>query len=249
VPAYADFAGFYDQIMGDRSLDVARVRGCITRFHPAARSLLELGCGTGAMLAGLAPVLEVTGVDRSPEMLAVAARNVPSARLVHADMTAFSLETRFDVVICVFDTLNHLPRLDDWRAMFGRVDQHLADGGLFFFDVNTTGRLRRLWRGPPFASDFGEHTMIMDVVPAEGRDGEGELSTWTVRIFERVEGDAFRLHEENIPELGVPLATIRAALAPRFDLLEATGLDGEAATDESARAFLAYRRRPGGRTA
>jgi hypothetical protein len=87
------------------------------------------------------------------------------------------------------------------------------------------------------------------VVPAEGRDGEGELSTWTVRIFERVEGDAFRLHEENIPELGVPLATIRAALAPRFDLLEATGLDGEAATDESARAFLAYRRRPGGRTA
>jgi SAM-dependent methyltransferase len=247
VPAYADFAGFYDQIMGDRSLDVARVRTCITRVHPAARSLLELGCGTGAMLAGLAPGLEVTGVDQSPEMLAIAARNAPTARLVRADMTAFSLDTRFDVVICVFDTLNHLPRLDDWRAMFDRVHNHLADGGLFYFDVNTTGRLRRLWQGPPFASDFGEHTMIMDVVPAEGRDGEGELSTWTVRIFERVEGDAFRLHEESIPELGVPLATIRDALAPRFDLLEATGLDGEAATDESARAFFAYRRRPGGR--
>ena len=252
VPAYVEFAGFYDQIMGDRSPDVARVQSCITRFHPAARSLLELGCGTGAMLAGLAPELTVTGVDRSPEMLAIAAKNVPSARLVQADMTTFSLGTRFDVVICVFDTLNHVPSLTGWRAVFERAHEHLNDGGLFFFDVNTTGRLRRLWRGPPFASDFGEHTMIMDVFPATDRDAGGagdddrggELSMWTVRIFERVQGDAFKLHAEHIPELGVPLATIRDALAPHFDVLEATGLDGEVATDDSARAFFACRRLP-----
>ncbi len=147
----------------------ARVRDYITRFHPAAGSLLELGCGTGAMLAGLAPDLAVTGVDQSPEMLAVAASAVPAARLVEADMTAFSLGTRFDVAICVFDTLNHVPRLAGWRAVFDRVHEHLADDGLFVFDVNTTGRLRRLWQGPAFASDFGEHTMTMDVLPAGRR--------------------------------------------------------------------------------
>ena len=60
--------------------------------------------------------------------------------------------------------------------------------------------------------------------------------------------DMFRLHEERIPELGVPVATIREALAPHFDLLDATGLDGEPASDESSRAFFAYRhRRSGGR--
>ena len=254
MPAYAEFAGFYDQIMGDRSVDVARVRSYITRYCPAARSLLELGCGTGAMLAGLASGLEVTGVDRSPEMLAVAARTAPAARLVQGDMTAFSLGARFDVVICVFDTLNHLPRLADWRQMFDRVHEHLADGGLFVFDVNTTQRLRRLWQGPAFASDFGEHSMIMDVQPATGgaqgsdeqdmsgnEERGGELSLWTVKIFERIEGDVFRLHEERIPELGVPLATIREALAPHFELLDATGLDGEPATDDSSRAFFACR--------
>ncbi|HKR71163.1 MAG TPA: class I SAM-dependent methyltransferase [Streptosporangiaceae bacterium] len=254
MPAYAEFAGFYDQIMGDRTVDVARMRSYITRFSPEARTLLELGCGTGAMLAGLTPGLEVTGVDRSPEMLAVAARTAPAARLVEADMTAFSLGTSFDVVICVFDTLNHLPRLADWRAMFDRVHDHLADGGLFVFDVNTTQRLRRLWQGPAFASDFGEHSMIMDVQPAacgEGANGEGgeaagELSLWTVKIFERVGDDMFRLHEERIPELGVPVATIREALAPHFDLLDATGLDGEPASDESSRAFFAYRHRSSG---
>ena len=129
--------------------------------------------------------------------------------------------------------------------MFDRVHEHLADDGLFVFDVNTVGRLRRLWQGPAFAADFGENTMIMDVLPAAGSgdNGAGELSTWTVRIFERVAGDTFRLHAERIPELGVPLATIREALAANFDLLEETGLDGGPATDESSRAFFVCRHR------
>ena len=245
MPAYAEFAAFYDEIMGDRSAEVERIRTYITRYHPSARSLLELGCGTGAMLAGLAPDLAVTGVDRSPEMLAIAARRGLRAELVQADMTAFSLGTSFDVVICVFDTLNHLARFESWRQMFDRVHEHLADDGIFVFDVNTVGRLRRLWEGPAFAADFGENTMIMDVLPAAGsRDnGAGELSTWTVRIFERVAGDTFQLHAERIPELGVPLATIREALAANFDLLEETGLDGGPATDESSRAFFVCRHR------
>lgn len=238
VAAYAEFAGFYDQVMGDRSADIERVRGFVRRYHPAAGSLLELGCGTGAVLAGLTPELSVTGVDLSAEMLAIAARSVPAARLVRADITRFSLGTRFDVVICVFDTLNHLPRLESWLEMFDRAREHLADGGLFIFDVNTTGRLRRLWQGPAFAADFGENTVIMDVLPAGG-----ELSIWTVRIFERVGDDMFRLHKETIPELGVPLATIREALAENFELLEQTDLDDGPVSDESNRVFFAFRHR------
>jgi len=244
VTAYAEFAAFYDQIMGDRTVDIERVKRHIRRYRPAARSLLELGCGTGAVLAGMAPDIAVAGIDRSAAMLAVAARRVPAARLVQADITSFSLGARFDVVICVFDTINHLPSLAAWRALFERTREHLADGGLFVFDVNTSGRLRRLWQGPAFATDFGENTVIMDVLPGgRGDGGEGELSIWTVRIFERVAGDEFRLHTETIPELGLPLATIRAALAADFDLLEETGLDGEPPTDESSRVFFAFRHR------
>ena len=242
--AYAEFAAFYDQIMGDRTPDIDRVRHCVKRHHPAAGSLLELGCGTGAVLAGMTPELSVAGIDRSAEMLAMAARSVPTARLVLADIASFSLGTRFDVVICVFDTLNHLPRLADWCAMFERAHEHLTDRGLLIFDVNTTGRLRRLWQGPAFASDFGEHTVIMDVLPGgRGEGGDGELSIWTVRIFERIAGDEFRLHQETIPELGMPLATIRAELAGHFDLLEETDLDGGPATDDSERVYFTLRHR------
>jgi SAM-dependent methyltransferase len=244
VAAYAEFAGFYDQVMGDRAADIERVRQQVRLHHPAAASLLELGCGTGAVLAGMTSELSVTGIDLSAEMLSVAARSVPAARLVRADMTEFALGSRFDVVICVFDTLNHVPRLDAWRAMFERVHEHLTAGGLFVFDVNTTGRLRRLWQGPPFATDFGQNTVIMDVLPGgRGEGGDGELSLWTVRIFERAGDDMFRLHRETIPELAVPLATIRAALAGHFDLLEETDLDGGEVSDESNRVFFTFRHR------
>ena len=242
MATYAQFAGFYDRIMGDRSADVERVLGYLARHQPDARTLLELGCGTGAVLAGLTaavPRLSVAGVDRSPEMLAHAAAAVPGARLVQADITSFALGATFDVVICVFDTLNHLPEFRLWEQLFDRVREHLADGGIFAFDVNTTGRLRRLHHGFAFAEDFGGDTVIMDVTP-----GGGDLSLWEVRIFARAGGDLYRMHREVIPELGVPLATIRAALAGDFELLEEADLDGGAVTDESARAFFAYRRRP-----
>ncbi len=239
--AYAKFAGFYDEIMGDRSPDVERIRGYLGRYLPSARSLLELGCGTGALLRGLAQDMAVTGVDRSPDMLAAAARNVPAAHLVQAEMTSFSLGTRFDVVICMFDTLNHLPKFESWLELFARVDEHLEPGGVFIFDVNTTGRFRRLWHDSFFGVDFGRNTVIMDVNP-----GGGDLSIWEVRIFEHLGGDLYQLHHEVIPELGVPLRVIRAALADRFELLMTQDIDGGLVSDDSERVYFVYRHGGGG---
>lgn len=236
---YDLFARFYDQAMGDRTLAIERVRGFIERYRPSAATLLELGCGTGALLAGLAGGMSLTGIDLSPEMLKIAARNVPNARFVEGDITAFSLEERFDAVICVFDTINHLPRFDLWIELFGRVHEHLATGGLFVFDVNTTGRLEALCRGPAVTADLGENVMIMDVKPG-AHDDE---AAWEVRVFERQEGGLFRMHRERITELGVPLARIREAIGAHFDVLEETSPGEGPVTDDSPRVFFACRHR------
>jgi len=91
LTGYEHFARFYDALMGDPLANAARVRGYRERHLPAADSLLELGCGSGAILAGLGGIGALVGLDRSPAMLAAAARNVPRARLVQADMTTFEL--------------------------------------------------------------------------------------------------------------------------------------------------------------
>jgi SAM-dependent methyltransferase len=207
-------------------------------YLPAASTLLELGCGTGALLAGLTPQLTVTGIDLSPQMLSVAAGTVPAARLELADITAFTLPARFDVVICMFDTLNHVPSFAGWLSLFDRVHAHLAPDGLFIFDVNTAGRLRRLHGGPPFLDEFDGNVVIMTV-----RSAGGPLSLWETRIFEHQGDELYRLHHERIHELGVPLAQIHGALATRFELLESESLDGTPVSDESDRVFFCYRRR------
>lgn len=224
--------------MGDRSADVGVIRDYIVRFLPTATSVLELGVGTGTLVAGLAGQMAVTGVDRSPEMMAIAARNVPAATLVPGDITSFSLGTRFDVVICMFDTLNHVASFDGWLEVFERVHEHLVEGGLFIFDVNTIGRLRALGHQHPYLQDFGEHTLIMNITPAQG-----DVWLWEVKIFEHLDHDLFRLHHEKILELGVPLARIKSALEVNFDLLDEADQDAGSVSDESDRIYFAWRHR------
>jgi SAM-dependent methyltransferase len=242
VPDYTGFAPFYDRIMGDRTPEIDRIRTYISRHKPDARTLLELGCGTGALLAGLAGSFSVTGIDRSAEMLSLAARAVPAARLVQADITAVTLPHQFDVVICMFDTLNHVTAMDGWLAVFRSAYEHLSDGGLFIFDVNTTGRLRRLCYAPPYLDEFDDTVVVMTVRP--GRDA---LVLWETRIFHHQVDDVYKLYHERIYELGVPVAQIHAALTGRFELLEEESLDGSAVSDQSDRVFFVYRRRPADR--
>ncbi len=237
MPEYEQLSRFYDAVMGDPAPKGARVLRSIDRYLPEASSLLELGCGTGSVLAQLTSLPSLTGLDRSPDMLTLSQQKVPGAQLLQADMASFSLGTRFDVVICVFDTLNHLLTFDRWLAMFGAVHDHLNEGGLFIFDVNSLGQLRRLGEEPPWVLDFDGHVLIMDVAFFD--DG---MSEWDIRIFECVGPSHFELHHEQVGELGVPLARIKDALAPSFSLLEAVDENGRAPTDESARAYFVFRR-------
>jgi SAM-dependent methyltransferase len=238
MPTYDHFARFYDALMHDPLANVERVLGYRERHMPRADSLLELGCGSGSILAGLHQFDRLVGLDRSPQMLAAARAKVPHARFVQADMTAFELEERFDIVICVFDTLNHLVTLDAWRALFERARTHLRAGGLFVFDVNTIGQLRRLADAPPWVTEVNGATITQEVE----RLGDGQ-SIWHVRIREPLDDGRSALHHERIGELGVELAVIADALARDFVLLESRDDDDLTPTDESSRAYFAYRAR------
>ncbi len=243
MPEYDRFSRFYDAAMDDPGPRADYVSGCIDRYLPAATSLLELGCGTGSILARLTSPTSLTGLDRSTGMLEVARGKVPGARLLEGDMQCFSLGERFDVVISVFDSLNHLLTFDAWQSMFDAVHEHLVDGGLFVFDVNTLGEIRRLGDEPPWVDDFDSGVLIMDVSFAE--DESPDLtSQWDIRIFEHVGSSRFDLHHEVIGELGVSLERVKGALEPKFALLEETDENGNTPTDESVKAHFAYRRVP-----
>ncbi len=238
---YDSLARFYDAVNGEPAEHIHQILAAIDEFRPASRDVLELGCGTGAILAGLGSGFSLTGIDRSRGMLDVARRRCPEARLVEADMTSFELDATFDVIVCVFDTLNHLTEFDLWRATFERVAAHLREGGLFIFDLNTLGRLRELGEDAPWVHDFDGHVLIMDVDYEDA-----PLARWNIRIFEHLDEDKFQLHAETILELGVELSRVRLALHDDFELVAESDTRDGPASDDARRALLVARRRPSG---
>lgn len=95
-----------------------------------AGSVIDLGCGPGnttGLLMRRWPRALVTGVDSSPEMLARAAEETPSATFVEADLTDWSPPAAVDVVfanavlhwVSGHDRL--VPRLMDWLQPGGAL--------------------------------------------------------------------------------------------------------------------------------
>lgn len=213
VASYDAFARFYDETQGDRAEHAAWIRSLIERHHPGAKTVLELACGTGSILKQLEARYAVTGVDLSRTMLERAAAKVPSARLVRADMTTVTLDDRFDVVLCVYDSINHLLRFRDWQAVFDRAREHLRDSGIFVFDINTQRRLAALAAAEqPLVQWFGDDNLMLFDVAARGRG----VVDWRIRVFERVGDGRYRLHAEDIPETSFPVPRIKDALRKRF---------------------------------
>ena len=70
---------------------------------PAARRVLEVGCGTGAILADLETGAAVHGLDRDALRLAEARRHAPQARLTCADALRLPYAAGiFDITFCHF---------------------------------------------------------------------------------------------------------------------------------------------------
>ena len=71
-----------------------------------ARSLVDVGCGTGVLLDqldGEFPDLEIVGLDVSPRMISEAVRKHPSKAFLTADMDRrFNLGRTFDLAVCNF---------------------------------------------------------------------------------------------------------------------------------------------------
>lgn len=212
MESYDVFAPFYDGVQGDRAEHAAYLRGLIAEHHPEAKTVLELACGTGSILKRLQSTYAVVGVDLSEEMLAVAAQKLPGVRLVREDMTRLDLGETFDVVLCVYDSINHLLTFEEWEAVFDRAGEHLSEGGVFVFDINTERQLATFIEQHPWTLWFGDgNLLVMDVT--DGGDG---FCVWTIRIFEHIGDSAYRLHSEDIREISFPADRIKASLQERY---------------------------------
>lgn len=235
---YDLLAKFYDRLMSDSSLRSKQVMHCIERYDPAASSLLELGCGTGAVLYGLSAVGSLAGMDISPNMLDVARTRLPGAEFIQGDISSFDLGRRFDIIVCTYDVLNHLAEFNRWISCFVCACKHLAEGGLFIFDVNTVGHLNKVACEKPQVYEFDGNTVIINVSKEER-----SFYVWDVRIFEHTVDNQYQLYHSQFRELAVEIRQILEAMPADLELLDLADSAGGTPDDESERAFFVYRRK------
>ncbi|WP_063791653.1 class I SAM-dependent methyltransferase [Bradyrhizobium valentinum] len=103
--------------------------------------VLDLACGSGRLTIPLAlSGLQVTGGDRSAEMLERARRSAEAQAveldLVQLDMRHFDLNGRtFETIIVAMNSVLHLYSLDDFTGFFRSVARHLSPKGRLVFDA------------------------------------------------------------------------------------------------------------------
>ena len=211
MKGYKKFAFVYDDVMGDRQ-EVARyLRGLLKSNHPSARSLLELGCGTGSLLTHLSKFYLSTGLDLSPEMLKQAKKKLPKVRFLCRDICNFKIQERFDVIICAFDTINHITSIKKWERIFALVVQHLSPEGIFIFDINTIARIKRYSEELPYALEGKRSTCLVNVTPLKKCHYSLEITAFT-----QITADSFRRFQTRIPEVTFEKEIILSLLAKYF---------------------------------
>jgi len=102
----------------------------LTRYFPAAASMLEAGCGNGQVLRAVArarPGLRLAASEVFLEGLETAARSLSGAEFVRADIRDLPFDAEFDVV-GAFDVLEHVDRHED--AMRCLVRSARPGGGI-----------------------------------------------------------------------------------------------------------------------
>ena len=159
---YAAMAPIYDRINEsvpyDRWADF--IEAAFARFCAQKPSLvLDLAAGSGSMTIELARRgYDLIAVDRSGEMLSLAAERVRNAKLpgillLEQDMTDFELYGTVDAAVCCLDSINHLTARGALGRCLSLLHNYLNPDGLFLFDVNTP------WK---FANVYGQNDFILD---------------------------------------------------------------------------------------
>jgi ubiquinone/menaquinone biosynthesis C-methylase UbiE len=136
------YAEFYDwenaRTLGRR--DVAFWRGLVGQLGVPT---LELGCGTGRLLAPVARTgVPLVGIDRSEAMLRYAERRISRLPrtlrplILRGDIRALPFKrARFGFVMAAYGLTQSLLDDDDLDAMFSEIARVLRPGGLAGFDL------------------------------------------------------------------------------------------------------------------
>lgn len=153
------------------------------------RHILDLGCGTGAVMNWFVqnrPRLQLIGVDNEPAMLNVAREKIGNAaQFYEQDLRSLSDIREIDMALAI-NVINEIDSIRELGAVFENVHKTLNPGKLFIFDLHTTEGLAN-------QGAVGDQGIVdepdLAVFSHNDYDYEQQIYTCEYTIFNQVEGE------------------------------------------------------------
>lgn len=209
---YSGLAAVYDRLIDEKTPVVFAHRLDILMRRAGVKKglVLDLGCGTGAVMYALAERgYELIGCDRSPEMLEQARRRceglpVPPV-LICQDIESLDLYGTVRGVYSCLDTINYLTDPHALRRALARVSLFLEPGGLFLFDVKSPA-LFEAQGGTSSVYETGDFFCTWQYGAPSRR-----IAVHQVDIFQKTDTGYIRWTEEHVQRV-YPLTELQAVL-------------------------------------
>jgi SAM-dependent methyltransferase len=148
-------AEYYDLFYKNKPYqeEAAYVADLIQQRCPNARTILDLGCGTGLRSLEMARLgYQICGLDQSPPMLSIARQHLANAKdipptdveFLAGNITEFVTNCAYDAVISLFHVFSYLTTEESLRKAVICSFSNLRPGGVLLFDY---------WHGPGVLTD------------------------------------------------------------------------------------------------
>jgi ubiquinone/menaquinone biosynthesis C-methylase UbiE len=137
---YGDFSHYYDLLgWGVFARNAAsRLEAFFRLRGEKPETILDLACGTGELEKRLSRHgIKFTGVDISPGMIKAARDKFSEGKFILGDAAQVRLGRKYDMVLLLFDSANHMKSLSHLTAVIKNARRHLKPGGYFIFDFLT----------------------------------------------------------------------------------------------------------------
>jgi len=155
MTTFGNYSRYYNLFYKDKDYkgEAGFIHDLIQKYSPSAKSILDLGCGTGRHDLLLAEKgYAITGVDMSKEMIAVARQTIEKASAAkgnppsfhNGDIRTFRVDKKFEAAISLFHVMSYQTTNEDFFSALKTAKAHLAPGGIFVFDF---------WYGPAVLTD------------------------------------------------------------------------------------------------
>ena len=136
---FSKSAQYYDILYStfkDYNEECANIQSLLTELFPQARTVLDVGCGSGehARILNEEFGYAVDGIDIEPEFVRISQQKCPHGKFYAKNMADFDVDCKYDVVLCLFSSIAYVKTRENVIKTLLCFNKHISANGVILVE-------------------------------------------------------------------------------------------------------------------